>query len=245
MSLLMPVISGAIVALLVDYFSDVLPVSRRFTRPVCGECNQPYSIIEYAVFHKCAKCGHSILTKSILILVSAVALCILVHFFPFSILSFWATIPILILLGVIIVIDIEHRAVLVETTIFGFVIFFIYGIILRGFLRTIIGGLAGFLTMFLIYGLGLVFSKIVGRLRHQEISEVAFGFGDVTTGTILGLLTGWPSIFRAMTISFLLFGAFTLILFIALLLTKRYSAFSSALPFTPFLILGAIAIFYL
>jgi prepilin signal peptidase PulO-like enzyme (type II secretory pathway) len=245
MSLLIPVISGIIVALLVDYLSDVLPVSRRFTRPVCSVCHQPYTIMDYAVFHKCTKCGHSSLTKFIIILIPAVVLSILVKFFPFSTLSFWASLPILILLGVIMVIDIEHRAVLVETSLLGFVLFLIYGIILRGLLRTILGGLVGFLTMYLIYGLGKAFSRIAGRLRHQSIDEVAFGFGDVTTGTILGLLVGWSEIFRAMTISFLLFGAFTLILFFALLLTKKYSAFSNALPFTPFLIIGAIAIFYL
>ena len=245
MSLLLPVISGIIVALLVDYLSDVLPISRRFTRPLCSACHQPYAFKDYAVCHRCSKCGNRTLTRFIIILISAVALCILVNFFPFSTLSFWASLPILILLGVIMVIDIEHRAVLVETSLLGFILFLIYGILLRGFLRTILGGLVGFLTMYLIYGLGKAFSKIAGRLRHQEISEVAFGFGDVTTGTILGLLTGWPLIFRAITISFLLFGAFTFVLFIALLLTKRYSAFSSALPFAPFLIIGAIAVFYL
>ena len=245
MSLLIPVISGIIVALLVDYLSDVLPVSRRFTRPVCSVCHQPYTIMDYAVFHRCSKCGNRTLTRFIIILIPAVVLSILVKFFPFSTLSFWASLPILILLGVIMVIDIEHRAVLVETSLLGFVLFLIYGIILRGLLRTILGGLVGFLTMYLIYGLGKAFSRIAGRLRHQSIDEVAFGFGDVTTGTILGLLVGWSAIFRAMTISFLLFGAFTLILFFALLLTKKYSAFSNALPFTPFLIIGAIAIFYL
>jgi len=63
------------------------------------------------------------------------------------------------------VIDIEHRLVLFETSIVGFVLFSIYGIILRGFINTIIGALAGFLIMLLFYFLGMAFTKIIGKLR--------------------------------------------------------------------------------
>ena len=245
MSLIIIVIVGGIIGNLINYFSDVLPVSRRFSRPLCRVCNQPYSIKDYLVSYKCSRCGNRTSTRTFIVLLSAIVLCILVNFFPFSILGFWAALPILIFLGVIMVIDIEHRAVLVETSIFGFVLFFIYGIILSGLLRTIIGALVGFLIMLIFYYLGIALTKIAGKLRHQKIDEVAFGFGDVCIGLILGLLAGWPSIFRAITISILAFGAFSLVLFFVLLLSRRYRAFASALPFTPFLILGAIAIFYL
>ena len=245
MSLIIIVIVGGIIGILINYFSDVLPVSRSFTWPLCKVCNQPYSIKDYLVSGRCSSCGNRTSTRLIIILISAIVICILLKFFPFSILGFWATLPILIFLGVILVIDIEHQAVLVETSIFGFVLFFIYGIILNDLLRTIIGALVGFLIMFIFYYLGIALTKIAGKLRHQEIDEVAFGFGDVCVGLILGLLTGWPSIFGAITISILAFGAFSLILFFALLLSRRYRAFSSAQPFTPFLILGVIAIFYL
>ena len=142
------------------------------------------------------------------------------------------------------VIDIEHRLVLVETSIFGFVLFLIYGIILSGLLRTIIGALVGFLIMLILYYLGIAFSKIVGKLRHKEIDEVALGFGDVCAGTFLGLLAG-PSIVGAIIIAMLTFGTFSLVLIFSLLLSKRYRAFSNAQPFAPYLILGIIAIFYL
>jgi prepilin signal peptidase PulO-like enzyme (type II secretory pathway) len=245
MSLIVIVIVGGIIGILINYLSDVLPITRRLTRPICIECNQPYSIKDYLLNRRCSSCGNKTSTKFIIILLSSVILCVLINFFPFSFLGFWATLPILIFLGVIFVIDIEHHAVLVETSIFGFVLFLIYGIILNGLLRTIFGAVVGFLIMLTFFILGLVLSKIVGKLRNQEIDEVAFGFGDVSFGLILGLLTGWPSIFEAITISVLVFGAFTLALFLALLISKKYRAFSSALPFTPFLILGAIAIFYL
>jgi prepilin signal peptidase PulO-like enzyme (type II secretory pathway) len=245
MSLIIIVIVGGIIGILINYFSDVLPVTRRFSRPLCRVCNQPYSLKDYLVSFRCASCGNRTIARFLIILISAIVLCIILNYFPFSTLGFWASLPILIFLGVIIVIDIEHHAVLVETSIFGFGLFIIYGILLNGILTTIFGALVGFLIMLIFYFLGIALSKIAGKLRHQEIDEVAFGFGDVCFGLILGLLTGWPSIFRAITISIFVFAGFTLVLFFALIVSKKYRAFSNALPFTPFLILGAIAIFYL
>jgi prepilin signal peptidase PulO-like enzyme (type II secretory pathway) len=174
-----------------------------------------------------------------------VAVCILLIYFPFAGLSFWATLPILTLLGVILVIDIEHRLVLTETSILGLVLFLIYGIILNGVKITLFGGLAGFLIMLVFFIFGLVFTKVIGRIRHKEIDEVAFGFGDVSAGTIIGLLAGWPVVIGAIIIAIIAFGAYSLIYILVLLITKKYSAFSSALPFAPFLILGLIVIYYL
>ena len=245
MSLILVMIIGGIIGILINYFSDVLPVSRRFSRPLCSVCNQPFSIKDYLISRRCSLCGNRTSTRSIIVLMSAIVICILIKYFPFSILGFWATLPILIFLGVIMVIDIEHRVVLVQTSIFGFVLLFIYGIKLNDLSSTIFGALAGFLIMLSFYYLGLAFTKIIGKLRNQKIDEVAFGFGDVCLGTILGLLTGWPSIVGAFFISIFTFVAFSLVLFIALILTKRYHAFSNTQPFTTFLILGAIAVFYL
>jgi len=245
MSLILVAIAGGIIGILINYFSDVLPVSRRITRPLCKACNQPYSIKDYLISCRCSICGDRTSTRSFIVLISAIVICILLKFFPFSILGFWETLPILIFLGVIIVIDIEHRVVLVQTSIFGFVLFFLYGIRLRDLLSTIFGALAGFLIMLIFYYLGIAFTKIAGKLRHQKIDEVAFGFGDVCVGTILGLLTGWPLIVGAFFISLLTFAAFSLVSLFALFLTKKYRAFYNAQPLAPFLILGAIAIFYL
>ena len=245
MSLILVVIVGGIIGILINYFSDVLPVSRSITRPLCRVCNQPYSIRDYLIACRCSLCGNRTSTRSIIVLINAIVICVLLIFFPFSILGFWATLPILIFLGVIIVIDIEHRVVLVQTSIFGFVLFFLYGIRLSDLLSTILGALVGFLIMLIFYFLGIAFTKITGKLRHQKIDEVAFGFGDVCVGTILGLLTGWPSIIGAFLISILTFVAFSLVSLFALFLTRKYRAFSNAQPFAPFLILGAIVIFYL
>ena len=245
MTLAIKVIVGGIIGMLINYLSDVLPVSRRFTKPLCKVCNQSFSIKDYLVYFRCSQCGSRKPIRSIIVLISTIVVCMLLNFYPFPNLGFWATLPILIFLGAILVIDIEHHAVLVETSIFGFVLFFAYGMMLTGFQRTITGALAGFMVMLVFYFMGFAFSKLVGALRHQAIDEVVFGFGDVCLGVNLGLLTGWPLIIGAIAISIIAFEVFTLAFFIALLISRKYHAFSSALPFTPFLIIGAVVIFYL
>ena len=245
LNLILAIISGSFAGILINYLSDNLPLTRRLSRPVCPECSQPYSIKEYLLLRKCSICSHKRSARSIIILIGTILCSVLLQFFPFAGLSFWATLPILIFLGVILVVDIEHRLVLFETSLFGLVLFTIYGIIFRGFLGTLFGALGGLLIMLLFYISGILFSKIVGKLRHREISEVAFGFGDVMAGTFLGLLAGWPAIVGVIIFAILAFGAFSLVLIISLLLSKHYKAFAKALPFTPFLILGVIIIFYL
>jgi len=245
MSLIRDVIIGVIVGILINYFSDVLPVSRSITRPLCKSCNQPFSLKDYLVSFKCSNCGDRALKRTIIVLILAIALCMLLDYFPFSTLSFWAALPILVFVGIIMVIDIEHRVVLIQTTLVGFILFVLYGIRLHGWQSTFFGALAGFFIMLIFYFLGIALTKIAGKLRHQTIDEVAFGFGDVCIGTILGLLAGWPAIIGAFFISMLAFAAFSIIFLLGLILTKKYNAFSNTLPFTTFLILGGIVIFYL
>ncbi|HSN94271.1 MAG TPA: hypothetical protein VLR89_04325, partial [Anaerolineaceae bacterium] len=115
----------------------------------------------------------------------------------------------------------------------------------HGLPRTLVGGLVGFLITILFYLLGIAYVKIAGKARHQVIDEVAFGFGDVLAGTFLGLLLGWPLVFGAILTAIFTFGAYSLIYIVSLLISKRYNAFASALPFTPFLVLGTIVLFYL
>ena len=245
MLLIINVLVGWLVGILINYLSDVLPATRRITRPICTACSHPYSMRDYLMLNNCSHCGAGRSKRSFFVVIIAILICILLDYFPFSRLSFWETLPVLIFLGVITVIDIEHRVVLIETSIFGFILFLLYGIILNGLLRTIMGGLVGFLITILFYFLGIAYVRIAGKVRHQVIDEVAFGFGDVLAGTFLGLLLGWPSVFGAIIIAIFTFGTYSLIYIVTLLISKRYSAFSNALAFTPFLVLGTIVLFYL
>ena len=244
MQLLIKAIIGLLVGLVINYFSDVLPITRRISRPTCKECDKPYSFSDYIIRLKCSNCNKKRPIRPLIVVMISVGICVLLHFFPFASLSFWVTLPILAFLGIVIVIDIEHKLVLFETSITGIVLFLIYGLFMRNWLGTVVGGLIGFLIMLVFYYLGIGFTRLAGKLRKQEVEEVALGFGDVFVGTFLGFLAG-PSILGGLVLAILSFGAFSLFWIIVLLISKRYRSFANAQPFAPFLILGVIATFYL
>ena len=243
--MILPTIIGLLLAIVVNYLADVLPATRRLSKPVCPECSQPYPIKATLLSLPCPHCGHKRPIRHWLVLSFSVILCVLCQFFPFHGLSFWATIPLLIYLGVIVVIDLEHRLVLVETSLFGLVLMLVYGIAFHGLLNALSGALGGMLIMLALFFLGMGFGKVVGIIRHKAINEVPFGFGDVVFGTILGLLCGWPEIAAGLLLGILLFSAYSVVWLITLILTKRYKSFSNAQALTPFLILGSIILFYL
>jgi hypothetical protein len=245
MNLAIGVFAGMVAGMLINYLADVLPDTRSFSRPACKVCARPYSVKEYLLFNHCLNCGSRVPSRRIVVLVSSIVGCLLLNYFPLATLGFWATLPIVIYLGVVLVIDIEHHAVLIQTSFFGIVLFLAYGTVINGLKMTALGALAGLAIMLVFFFFGLAFSKIIGAIRHKAIDEVVFGFGDVSLGTILGLLIGWPLIAGAVTIAIIVFEVFTFFFFISLLVSKKYHAFASALPFTPFLILGAVVILYL
>ncbi|MEL7637417.1 MAG: hypothetical protein AAGU03_06645 [Anaerolineaceae bacterium] len=236
---------GLILGVLINYLADVLPATRRFSQPVCPECEQPYSLKEYLFSPHCPHCRQGRTARYLVVLISSISLSVLLCYFPFHGLNFWTTLPLLTYLGMIVVIDLEHRLVLVETSLFGFFLVLIYGTFFHGFLGAISGALGGMLIMLTFYFLGVVFGKVVGKLRHKAINQVPFGFGDVVFGTILGLLSGWPAIGAGLLFGILLFSAYSILWLIGLVLTKRYKSFSNAQALTPFLILGTIVLFYL
>jgi leader peptidase (prepilin peptidase)/N-methyltransferase len=126
---------------------------------------------------------------------------------------------------------------------------FILGIINQGFtfkglLLTAVGGLAGFGILIGFYYFGILFSKIMSKIRHQEIEEIAMGFGDVYVACFLGFLVGWPAIVGSIILAVILSGIFSFLYLVILSVIKKYKSFS-AIPYTPFLILGAIIVTYL
>ncbi len=52
-----PILLGWLSGWLVNYLSDVLPVTRNFSRPACRECQKPFSWGDYLLFGKCKSCG--------------------------------------------------------------------------------------------------------------------------------------------------------------------------------------------
>lgn len=245
MEIFLRIFIGFFTGMLINYLADVLPISRRFTRPICHACEKSFSIRDYLFSLRCQNCGRLRSVRFFLVLIFSVITVILLGYFPFAGLNDWASFPILAYLGTIVVIDIEHHSVLHETTLFGLLMMFVYGLFLHGLRSTLYGALGGFLITLGLYLLGIIFTRIVGWLRRKNLSAVAFGFGDVSAATVLGLLSGWPGIFGVILAAILAFGLFSLVYLIFMLATKRYHSFGNALPFAPFLVLGVVVIFYL
>jgi len=245
MDYLLVAVIGLIIGAIINYFADVLPSSPGLTHPTCPECQTKFSLKDYLLRYQCSQCGAGLSLRHPLVLICSAAISILVRIYPPALLSYWATLPILILLGTIFVIDLEHHAILVKTTAVGFVLFLIYGVLLFGWKKALLGGLGGLAITLFFYFLGIAVSKVVGLIRQKNISEVAFGLGDVTAATILGFLVGWPSIVGVIVIAIVSFAVVSFVTLMVLILTKKYSAFANALPFAPFLILGVVVIYYL
>jgi prepilin signal peptidase PulO-like enzyme (type II secretory pathway) len=98
-------------------------------------------------------------------------------------------------------------------------------------------------VVFAFYLLGAAFARLVARVRGEESDEVAFGFGDVTLSTVLGLIVGFPAILIALFIGVLAAGEFSLIYILFSLLRRQYRAFMP-IPYGPFLILGAMIVHF-
>lgn len=240
---------GGFIGVLINYLSDVLPQTRRLTQPVCPHCSKPYSLKGYLISFRCPNCNEKPRTRNFVVLISSIIASVIVGIYPLMGLNFWLTIPVMVFLGIILVIDIEHHVVLIETSIIGLVLFFVYGCLiykwsLNGLLLTSVGGVAGFLLMLLIYFFGIFFSRGLGKVRKEEIKESGLGFGDVYACAFLGFFVGWPYVIGMLIIAIIISGVYSFIYIIIKAIKKDYQV-ASTIPYTPFLILGALATFYI
>jgi leader peptidase (prepilin peptidase)/N-methyltransferase len=157
---------------------------------------------------------------------------------PVEKLGFWGGMLLLAYFGVVVVIDIEYRLIMHPVSIVGAALALIMGVYLHGLVDSLLGGLAGFGVMWLLYMFGILIMRLISHMRGQAIGDVALGFGDVNLSGVLGLLLGWPVILVGLLLAVLLAGIVSLIYLIIMLALRRYRLFT-ALPYGPFLIAGA------
>ena len=164
--------------------------------------------------------------------------------FPPSRLGLWVGLLLLMFFGVVAVIDLEYRVVLDQVSLAGVVLGLTTGYWLHGLWPTIIGGLAGFAIMLLLYYTGIWYTRWITRKRGQETeAEVALGFGDVNLSGILGLILGWPGIVAGLLLAIILGGGASLFFIIVLLVRRRWRPLM-AIPYAPFLVVGAGILLY-
>lgn len=235
---------GWFIGIIVNYLSDVLPLRRKLVTPFCLACDRPYSWFDYAIWpRRCSECGYRrswrVISVEIIYIIISIWLwnqseIKLGYFGSLLLLAYW---------GVVVVIDLEYRLIMHPVSIFGAVIGLIIGVYLNGWWYTILGGMIGFGVMWLIYKLGEIILRLVGRLQGRVVSDVALGWGDVNLGGVLGLMLGWPAISIGLILSIILAGIVSLIYILVMLVRGRYQMFH-AIPYGPFMIAGAVILMF-
>ncbi|MFN3490726.1 MAG: prepilin peptidase [Anaerolineales bacterium] len=247
-SLIIPFIVSWLAGTIVNYLADVLPITRRLTQPTCLQCNRSFTWKDYLLFQYC-KNGHARnkrtwATHAIIFLISMYA------WFQAPKMGYWLGMILLIYLGVVFVIDIEHRLILHPTSIFGSFLTLGLGIYTRGIVPTLLGGLLGFIILLAFYYFGVLFARLrAKRMQAQGLpadDEEALGSGDVILATILGFLVGVDLIWFCILMSILLGGMFSFFLILRLIISGKYNknALMMFIPYGPYFIISAFLMIY-
>jgi prepilin signal peptidase PulO-like enzyme (type II secretory pathway) len=218
--------------LLVNYLVDTLPRTRRLARPDWW----PLSAGALGAYFSRPRVWLSTLAALVLAygLVSI----------PIADWPLWQLTLVLIYFAVVFIIDLEHRAVLHEVSWAGALLCGTIGWLRHGPLDTLLGGVGGFVILFTLYWQGEQLGRWLARRRGQDWEEVALGFGDVNLAGVIGLLVGWPAVLGALMLALIFGGLFSLGHIAFNLARRRYSAFA-AIPYAPFLVLGAVGLILL
>lgn len=227
-----------------NYLADVLPATRKLSAPVCPQCGQRYSAWRYLVNQKCSNCGQQSSRRDWAVLIGTICAIPLVYFFPPDRFGFWISLPYLLYFALIIIIDVEHRVVLNEMILIGTVLAIPLGLEWNEAMPTIIGGLSGFGIMLALYYFGVLFNRVLSKIRGEEITEVALGYGDVSLSLVIGFLVGWPKIGISLLFAVLLGGFASAAVLGVSLVRKKYRAFT-AIPYAPFLSAAAVVMIYM
>ena len=256
MSLIL-VLAGWAVGVLINILGDCLPTERRLRKPFCATCEQPRpplawsGLVAYVSRRKrCPHCSTPLSFRHVLVELITPLL------FVFCWLRTGATVTVTTLFNIlystvfvlIMVTDLEHRLILhvVSLPVIGLALIGAY--VNPAFdlpKRALLGGAVGLGGALLLYWMGMLFGWLISRRRGEPLPGPAFGFGDVTLTTFLGLILGVPEIIFAIVIGICAgFVIATLYLVIRGLVLREHKMFTAFIPYGPFLILGGATMLY-
>ena len=241
-SLFIPILLGLFAGYVTNYISDVLPFTRRLSQPACSKCSEFFNWKDYLLFKNCTSCGNKRSTRTYVVLLALIVGTVYIWLNPPVLINFLLAYIVLTYLGVVFVIDLEHRLIMHPVSITGAFLGLTVGIFAHGLVLTLLGGAFGFGSMLLLYYLGEAFTRYMSKRRGEIIDEVALGFGDVNLCGVTGLLLGWPVILAGLLFTIFAGGIGSLLVIAYLLIRKRFNAFTP-IPYAPFLILSVL--FYL
>ena len=193
---------GLCVGMVVNYLADILPANRRFVAPHCLICSSKQSYFNYLFWpRRCQECGTRRPIRTWLIELIFVGVSLWLWSSPPDRLGFAPSLILLSYFGIVAVIDIEHRLILNMVSLAGAGLGLGIGIWSHGVATTLVGGVAGFAIMLVLYLLGAVLMGWLARSRGRTLDEDALGFGDVNLGGVLGLILGWPGILLGLVLA--------------------------------------------
>ncbi len=239
---------------LVNYLADFIPMEGAGSIRICKICSRPIRISDYLVGRACSCCTKRIRLRVLFVLFSSFTLPLFIAMFIPSNFSheFWLIVFFILIyhsLELILVIDIEHKVIYYLTCIISFLFIAPFSIIRnvffmnRSWYEQPIGLLVGAGICAVIYGLGFIFVKIINKKRKEKYDDVAFGFGDVLLGGVLGMWMGFPGIILGMVFSILAGGLVSLIFIIFKKAQKKYHPLT-AIPYAPFMIASAVILMF-
>jgi leader peptidase (prepilin peptidase)/N-methyltransferase len=243
---------GLILGGVLNWLADSLPTVRTLQIPRCEHCTAPRTAWAWLAWSgllsgnwRCDYCQQPRRLRALVLeaftTIAAAALFARNHDPGY----FFADLVVGFLFLLILVIDLEHRLVLHMVSIPAAILVTLLGILIsRQEPQTIlIGGGVGFVAGMVLYLFGLLFARIISARRGQNLEQVALGFGDVTLSTVIGLSVGYPGVLVALFLGVLAAGEFSLVYLFNMFIGRKYEAFT-AIPYGPFLILGAGIVYY-
>lgn len=248
-SLIIPILLGWLAGLIINYLSDVLPITRKLSQPVCLQCGASYTWKDYFLLRACQN-GHARSIRLWVVQIVIPTLSIFTWLQPPAKIGYFLGMILIVYFGVVFTIDVEHRLILHPTSLFGSFLALTVGLVSHGLKPTLTGGLGGFLIMLALYFFGALFAKIRAKRMiasgQEADDEEALGAGDVILVTILGLMLGWPLIWLGLIFGILLGGLISLLLVVGLVITRKYkkNAWMLFLPYGPYLVTSAFLIIY-
>ncbi len=241
LSLFATIITGLALGLVINLLSDSLPVGGK---PTCTHCGAEWTVEGYFLFQPCAYCRRVQRVRFWVVTAIFIALGGIFWLYPPHRVGIWGGMILMSYFAVVFVIDLEHKLILRPTNIAGVLICGYLGWTMHGIKDTLLGGIAGFGIMLVLYYFGVIFTSMLSRRREEPMDEVALGFGDVTLSLILGLLLGWPGITAGLFFAVLAGGLGSGVYLLVNKLTRGYENFT-AIPYAPFLLLGAAVLIFL
>ncbi len=250
--LFLAAVLGWVVGSLINHLADWLPHRGPLGLPRCPACTAPRNVAAWSALAallsrqaRCAYCGRSLAARSVLVEAISLAGGIGLWLWRPDGGRWLAALVVAAWFLLIAVIYFEHRLIPHRATAPAALMIGLIGVLdpARGPLKTLLGGSVGLALFFVLYLLGGAFGRLASRLQGRPLEEIPFGFGDVTLAGVIGLAVGFPGVIVALFLGILAAGAFSLAYLLTMLARRRYTAFA-AIPYGPFMILGACLVYF-